>query len=460
MAEGPMETERIALSQRERNRLKVLHEVQQKQLTQVAAAERLKVSDRHVRRMLFRLREWGDRSLVHGLRGRPSNRKLATRLEQKILARLLQRYADFGPTLAAEHLAQEGFSVSRETLRKWMTKAALWRPRSQRVKTIHVGRERRASFGELVMQDSSPFRWLEERGPACHLIALIDDATSRFYARFTEHDTTEENLRTFGEWLRRYGRPLAHYTDKNSIFRTSAPAPLGEQLRGEKARSHFGRALQELGIEWIAAHSPQAKGRIERLFETLQDRLVKEMRLAGIDSIAAANHFLEMRFLPAWEQRFTVAPRRPRNAHRRLDPEHRVEEILSVRVGRTVADDHTVSWDGNHWGVPREEVCAGLRGAQVEIERRLDGSHWLRFRGRYLRLRHCPAPRRPSASPSGLRPPGLAERRAVPIDKIQPKYHVPADHPWRKPWTRTFLSGEKPDISTLRWHETKAGLEG
>jgi transposase len=161
-----METERIALSQRERDRLKVLHEVQQKQLTQLAAAERLKVSDRQVRRMLLRLRERGDRSLVHGLRGRPSNRKLAARLEQKILARLQQRYADFGPTLAAEHLAQEGFLVSRETLRKWMTKAALWRPRSQRVKSVQVWRERRASFGELVMQDSSPFRWLEDRGPA------------------------------------------------------------------------------------------------------------------------------------------------------------------------------------------------------------------------------------------------------------------------------------------------------
>jgi hypothetical protein len=139
--------------------------------------------------------------------------------------------------------------VSRETLRKWMVKASLWCPRAQRVKSIHVWRERRASFGELVIQDSSPFRWLEERGPACQLIAVIDDATSRFYARFTEHDTTEENLRTFGEWLRRYGRPVAHYTDKNSIFRTSDAALLREQLRREKARSHFGRALRELGIE-------------------------------------------------------------------------------------------------------------------------------------------------------------------------------------------------------------------
>jgi len=262
-----METERIALSQRERDRLKVLHEVNQKHLTQILAAGRLKVTDRQVRRMLLRIRERGDAALVHGLRGRPSNRKLASRFEQKILERLSQRYADFGPTLAAEHLAKEGFTVSRETLRKWMTKASLWRPRSQRVKTVHVWRERRASFGELVMQDSSPFRWLEERGPACQLIALIDDATSKFWARFTAHDSTEENLRTLGGRLRRYGRPLAHYTDKNSIFRTTRRAVIGEQLQGEGARSQFGRALKELGITWIAAHSPQAKGRIERLFE-------------------------------------------------------------------------------------------------------------------------------------------------------------------------------------------------
>jgi transposase len=445
-----METERIALSQRERDRLKVLHEVKQKHLSQVAAAERLKVTDRQVRRMLLRIRERGDGALVHGLRGRPSNRKLAARLEQRILARLRQRYADFGPTLAAEHLAQEGFPVSRETLRKWMTKAALWRPRSQRVKAVHVWRERRARFGELVMQDSSPFRWLEDRGPACHLIAVIDDATSRMWGRFTEHDTTEENLRTLQGWLQRYGRPLAHYTDKNSIFQKAGPQPLPEQLRGDPLRTQFGRALHELGIEWIAAHSPQAKGRIERLFKTLQDRLVKEMRLSGIDSLQGANHFLEMRFLPEWEQRFTIVPRQSRNAHRPLSSEHRLEEILSVRMGRKMAEDHTVSWDGNRWGLLREEVCAGLRGAAVEIARRLDGSHWLRYRGRYLHLRPCPAPLRQSASPSGLRPPGLAEQITRPKNKIKPQYHVPAGHPWRRPWKRTFLHGEKPDISTLR----------
>src|SRR5712691_11291455 len=440
MAEGRMETERITLSQRERDRLKVLHEVQQRHLTQVEAAARLKVTDRQVRRMLLRIREEGDGALVHGLRGRPSNRKLAARFEEKVLTRVGQRYADFGPTLAAEHLTKDGFPLSRETLRRWMSKAAFWHPRRQRVKKIHVWRERRASFGELVMQDSSPFRWLEDRGPACQLIALIDDATSRVWARFTEHDTTEENLRTFQGWLRRHGRPLAHYTDKNSIFRTTRPAAMPEQLQGEGARSQFGRALKELGIEWIAAHSPQAKGRIERLFETLQDRLVKELRLSGIDSIAGANHFLEMRFLPEWEERFTVAPRNPRNAHRRLGREHRLEEILSVRAARKMAQDHTVSWEGNRWGVPRDEVCAGLRGAQVEIERRLDGSHWLRFRNRYLRLRHCPEPAARAVSPSGLRPPVLTANQQSRVYKS-----APPNHPWR-----TFQYGRKPDISTLR----------
>src|SRR5260221_2603984 len=293
-----METERIALSPRERDRLRVLQDVEQGHLTQVEAAGRIHLCDRQVRRLLLRVREQGARAMLHGLRGRASNRKFAVTFEQKVLARIRQRYADFGPTLAAEHLAQEGLPVSRETLRKWMTQAAFWRPRSQRVKKIHVWRQRRGSFGELVMQDSSPFRWLEDRGPACQLIALIEDATIRIWARFTEHDTTEENLRTLGGWLRRYGRPLAHYTDKNSIFRTAGSAAVSEQLRGEAgARSQFRRALGELRIEWIAAQSPQAKRRIERLFETLQDRLVKEMRLAGNAKLPTSQHLFVTRIL-------------------------------------------------------------------------------------------------------------------------------------------------------------------
>ncbi len=445
-----MEPERIALSQRERDRLKVLHEVEQKQVTQVEAGRRLDVTDRHIRRLLVRLHQHGDGALLHGLRGQPSNRRLPALFAQRVLARVRRRYADFGPTLAAEHLAQDGLAVSRETLRKWMREAGLWRVRLKRPQAMHVWRERRACFGELVIQDSSPYRWLEDRGPACHLIALIDDATSCIRGRFAEHDTTEENFRTFEGWLRRWGRPLAVYTDRDSIFQPAGPRRIEEELHGTPARTQFGRALAELGIEWIPAYSPQAKGRIERLFETLQDRLVKEMRLAGVATIADANWFLQTHFLPQWEERFTVAPRRPHDAHRRLGRGHRLQEILSERVVRTVAQDHTVKWRGERWGVPRPDVCAGLRGARAEIERRLDGSHWLRFRGRYLPLVACPAPPPRSASPSGLRPTGLADPKPQVQTRINTKYHPPSDHPWRRPWKRTFLSCEKPDISTLR----------
>ena len=442
-----MEPERIELSQRERDRLKVLHEVEDGHLRQVDAARRLSLSDRHVRRLLDRVRAEGDRGVLHRLRGRPSNCKIAERIRQRVCRQLQQaRYAGFGPTLAAEKLRAQGVTVSRETLRQWMAQDGQWRVRHRRIEAVHVWRPRRSTFGELVMLDSSPYRWLEDRGPAGHLIAMIDDASSRIWGRFVAHDSTEENLRTLEGWLRRHGRPVALYTDKHSIFQPAGPPPNDEQLRGAPARTQFGRALAELDIEWIPAHSPQAKGRIERLFGTLQDRLVKELRLAGIDTLPGANRFLEITFLPQWEQRFTVAPRQLGDAHRPLGREHRLEQILSVRVARTVGQDYTVKWQGQRWGVPREAVCAGLRGAQAEIERRLDGSHWLRFRGRYLPLQRCPSAAPRSASPSGLRPPGLAER--TPTAKA--KYHPPPEHPWRRPWKRTVLLCRKPDISTLR----------
>jgi len=444
-----METERIELSAKERERLKVLQQVEEGHLKQVEAARRLRLTDRHVRRLQGQLRLHGDRGIVHRLRGRCSNRKISDLLRQRAVRELRQqRYAGFGPTLAAEHLARHGLRVSRETLRTWMSAVGLWQPRRRRLKQVHVWRPRRSGFGELVMMDSSPFRWLEERGPVCHLIALMDDATSRVWGRLVEHDSTEENLRTLQGWLERQGRPLALYTDKNSLFVTSRPVQWHEQLRAIPARTQFGRALAELDIEWIAAHSPQAKGRIERLFGTLQDRLVKEMRVNEITTLEAANRFLQITFWPWWEKRFAVRPTQS-DAHRRLERSHRLEEILSVRVARTVACDHTVSWQGQRWGLRRENVCAGLRGARVEIERRLDGTHWLRFRGRYLPLLACPpAPR--LASPSGLRPPGLADRKPKPPTQIKTHYIPPPDHPWRKPWKRTFLNCKKPDISTLR----------
>ena len=234
------------------------------------------LSPRWVRKLLGRRREEGDGGIVHRLRGRRSNRRIEEQVRERVMAEVRQRYADFGPTLASERLAAEGMPVSRETLRKWMAEEGLWQVRKKRLRQVHVWRQRRAARGELVMMDSSRFRWLEERGPELYLIAMIDDATSRLWGRFVEHDSTEENLRTLGGWIERWGRPLSLYTDRNSLFVTTRPVQQAEQLQGQvTARTQFGRALYELGIGWIAAHSPQAKGRIERLFGTLQDRLVK-----------------------------------------------------------------------------------------------------------------------------------------------------------------------------------------
>lgn len=441
-----MAEEKIELSQQERDRLKVLHEVQRGYLTQREAGERLKRSARQVRRMLKRVGAEGDRGLVHRLRGRRSNREIAVEQRERVMKRVRQRYADFGPTLGAEQLAREGLVVSRETLRKWLVAEGLWRPRRQRLAKVHLWRERRAMFGELVMLDSSPYAWLEDRGPELQLVAMIDDATSRFRGRFARHDTTAENMHALREWLERYGRPVALYTDKNSIFQVNRSPDLEEQLAGEAAQTQFGRALGELGIEWIAAHSPQAKGRVERLFGTLQNRLVKELRLAGVNSIEQANRFLEEEFIPFWQGRFTVAPRQSHNAHRPLGREHRLAEILSHRERRLVAQDYTVRWHGEQWAIPRDEVRPGLRQARVEVEQRLDGSLWVRFRGHYLSLHPCPRPAAPATS-VGLRPPGVAgPSTTIPTSKPKPKYTPPPDHPWK----RTFLSCRKEDISNLR----------
>ena len=238
-----METERIELSARERERLKVLQQVEEGHLKQVEAARRLRLTDRHVRRLQERLRSEGDRGIVHRLRGCRSNRKISEAVRQRVVRELGRaRYAGFAPTLAAEHLARQGIVVSRETLRSWMSAAELWQTRRRRGKPVHVWRPRRSSFGELVMMDSSPFRWLEERGPACHLIAMIDDATSRVRGRLVEHDSTEENLRTLRGWLERYGRPLALYTDKNSLFVTTRSTQRHEQLQDTPPRARSSAA--------------------------------------------------------------------------------------------------------------------------------------------------------------------------------------------------------------------------
>jgi DNA-binding Lrp family transcriptional regulator len=426
----------LALTQRDRDRLKELHAVIRKRQTMAEAARHMGVSRRQARRMVRRLEREGDRGVIHRLRGRPSNRAISEAVRSRAVKLLSQeRYRDFAPTLAAEHLDRAGISVSRETVRAWQTQAGQWRPHKQRIEVVHVWRERRAAFGELVLMDTSDHDWLEGRGPRLYLIAMIDDATSRLWGRFVESDSTAENLRTLRGWLERYGRPVALYTDKNTIFQTPR-TPEHIERWGPAPPTHFAAALEELGVEWIAAHSPQAKGRVERLFETLQDRLVKEMRIAGICTTEGADHFFRESFIPLWLVRFSKPPRSHHDAHRPLGSLH-LDSVLCHRHHRLVTSDYTIALNGRRWAIAREHVQPGLRKARVLIEERLDGSCWARYRDRRIPLRSLPAPAPLAETSSGLRPPDLSAKPKPPRPRTKPA----PDHPWRRPFSRTLLLG-------------------
>jgi transposase len=298
--------EGLWMSGKERDRLKVLHEVRKRHITQKQAAAELGLSVRWVRKLLVRLRTQGDRAVRHGLRGRPSNHKTPEAVKRRVLELYQEKkqaklWHDYGPTLAAEELAEDyGIAISHESLRQWLIEAKLWRIRRRRVERAHVWRARRAGYGELVQWDTSEHAWLEGRGEKLYLISMIDDATSRLMARFVRHDSTAENLEQLRRYVEQHGRRVAVYTDKASLFQIT-PRAIHHRDAPEQQLSQIGGALQELNIEWIAAHSPQAKGRIERSFQTAQDRLVKGLRRVEAKDLETANAYLEEVFLPAVE---------------------------------------------------------------------------------------------------------------------------------------------------------------
>jgi len=464
----------IPLSQRERDILKVLAPVVLGQRTQVEAARLLDISPRHVRRLLRRIQDGGDAAVIHGLRGRPSNRQADAHLRRRVLQEYRDHFHDFGPTLAREKLVERGLDVSLETLRRWLVEEGLWQPH-QRRDTHRRRRPRRECFGELVQMDTSLHDWLESRGESMVLVNMIDDATSRVEAGFYEGETVEAHFDLLGRWLRRRGRPQALYTDRDSIFEYHSKG------RGDpEGLTQFGRALQELGIELILARSPQAKGRVERFFQTAQDRWVKELRLAGVTTRQQANALARSRLMPEFNRRFTVRPVSPNDAHRRLGPEHNLTAILSLQHERVVTNDYTVRFENRIYQVG-QPVYPGLRGGRVVIELRLDGTMALRFGDKYLKfeevvagarlggaapqtprsLPHCrPTPageeegRSPCEEdrPSGVQPAG-GRSGCTPAEPYPPDseaddtrkgpYRPAANHPWR----RTFLTERKQDIS-------------
>ena len=392
------------MTQTDRDRLVSLKKAKKRLITQREAADELGMSIRQVKRLLIALKKHGDKAVVHGLRGKPSNRKIEAKVEReavKILSAPV--YEGFGPTLAAEYLAKKHkIEASKETVRKWMIGNKLWRAKKAEVKQVHVWRPRRSRFGELVQWDTSEHDWLEGRGERLYLIAMIDDATSRLFARFVRHDSTAENMKLLWSYVEKFGRPLSFYTDKASLFQTAEKRkrdePGVDKDRVEMPPTQIGRALKELGVTWIAAHSPQAKGRVERNFGTAQDRLVKGMRVAMVKTIEQANQYLTDDYLAWWEQELTVDAASPDDAHRQLDKSHNLAASLSHVETRQVRPDYTLRWDGKLYQIERQAAVSGLRGANVRVELRLDGSLAARHGERYLPVKPCAVADKPKAA--------------------------------------------------------------
>jgi hypothetical protein len=417
------------MTQKERDRLAALKKAKDGLITQRQAAEEIGLSERQVRRMLVALQTVGDKAVLHASRGRRSNRSIDAGVRQQAIVKLSQPVCrGFGPSFAVDYLREEhAISVGRETLRGWMTGAKLWRPKVKKLDKVHQWRERKTRRGEMVQWDTSEHAWLEGRGAKLYLIAMIDDATSELTARFARHDSTEENLRLLWSYLEQNGRPLSFYTDKASLFQT-APKVWRDQKqlpRDEREPSpptQIGRALNELGIVWKAAHSPQAKGRIERSFQTAQDRLVKGLRVAGAVTLEQANAYLEAKFLPWWNQTLQCVPASSENAHRPIMQGQDLASSLSLVENRCVASDYTFRLAGKLYQIDRSSVCTGLRGGTVRVEKRLDGTLAARFRASWLTLSRCePRPKatavaQPAASVKRYRkppPPSEAVRRSM-----------------------------------------------
>ena len=392
------------MTQGDRDRLVALKKSKKNLITQREAAAELELSIRQVQRLLNGLKQRGDKAVVHGLRGIPSNRRIDESVQGeavKILSAPV--YEGFGPTLAAEHLGKRHqIEASKETVRQWMIQAKLWRAKKEKVQRVHTWRPRRSRFGDLVQWDTSEHDWLEGRGEKLYLIAMIDDATSRLLARFVRHDSTEENMKLLWSYLEKFGRPLSFYTDKASLFQTAEKRkrdePGVDQDPVEMPPTQIGRALRELGISWIAAHSAQAKGRVERNFGTAQDRLVKGMRVAGVKTIEQANQYLDQDYLVWWERELTVEAANPDDAHRPLGKSHNLAASLSHVETRQVRNDYTLRWDGKLYQIERQAVTTGLRRANVRVEERLDGSLAVRQGERYLLVNECAEADKPKAA--------------------------------------------------------------
>jgi transposase len=426
--------ERIAMSQEERDRLDWLKRARDRKITQREAAERMEVSERWVRKLLGRMKTEGDAVVVHGLRGRGSNRKLSAKTHEQALTILREPdWHGFGPTFAAQQLAKwRGIEVGKETLRGWMIEAGIWQPGSRAIQEVHGWRPRRSGFGELVQWDTSDHDWLEGRGPVRYLVRMIDDATSWSWGRFVESDATPFNMAVLWEYLEKNGRMVDVYTDRDSMFTVPRRKGEGEQERQAADRlTQIGRSLRELGIGSILANSPQAKGRVERSFLTAQDRLVKQLRLAKVCTLEAANLFLEKEYWPEWNEAFARPVKDFPDLHRPLTEAQNLAAILCHAEDRVIGNDYTFSFSGQRYQIPREQVQAGMRHQRLRVELRLDGELKARYQGCYLAIQAC-GPRIPAPPPATApKPPRKDHNAGGKSAWMQGFFDRPAPALWR-----------------------------
>jgi transposase len=411
----------LTMSKKEVNRLEVMQRVDEKRMKQKTAAEQLGISERQVKRLLRKYRQDGANGLVSKRRGKPSNHQLAEKTREKVLDLLKSKYMGFGPSLACEKLVEvEHLKISNESVRKLMLAEGLWKARKARKVVAHQMRERRACFGELVQIDGSPHDWFEGRAAECTLLVFIDDATSRLgQLLFVESESFFSYCRATEGYLTRHGKPGAFYSDKHAVFRVNQPS-----TGPSDALTQFGRAMQELDIQIICANSPQAKGRVERANETLQDRLPKELRLRGISSWEAGNAFLP-EYMADFNRRFAAQPRSTLDAHRPLTAQDDLARLFRWQETRILSKNLTLQFNKVVYQIQTERPSYAMRNAAVTVCLDDQENITILYKGKSLdyTVFHQQAKQSEVVQPKQ-------------IDQVllnQSKAHKPAaDHPWKR----------------------------
>lgn len=408
----------ITMSQKELKRLHVIHKVVEGSLSQARAAELISLSERQIRRIVKRIGVEGAKGIQHRLRGKESNRKTPKKVVERVRHLYQEKYQGFGPTLLSEKLSeQEGIEVSKESVRTWLIESGQWQKR-RKSRTHRHWRERKSHCGEMLQLDGSHHDWFEGRRGKCVLMAYIDDATSRVYCRFYEYEGTIPAMDSFKRYIGKYGIPMSIYTDKHTTYKSPAEPSIEEEINGTTPLSEFGRALTELQVKIIHAHSPQAKGRIERLFKTLQDRLVKEMTIRGINTIEEANKYLDT-YLSVHNRRFAVKPKEQENLHRKVPQGLNLDTILCIRTVRPLRNDFTIVHNRKLY-----QIECTTKMKEVAVQERVDGRMIMTADGVTLQFREITE--RPE------------KQKSAPKSRRSSAHPPSANHPWMKSNGRLF----------------------